>query len=167
MRNLSLVSVVVAIFISILGCADGLDVSAGANVGYGVCDTYGQVCSGESYEAGAFEVVIMPYATDVYGVTVTVTFVDAANGEDVVQTSDLYPGYDGEYWFYSPGAPPEGKVEVQATVYLQYDYGVQGLCDRDPQADMYAYNNGWEVDVDYRYSSDTCFAQADLRDIVD
>lgn len=146
------------------------DISMGGAYGgysYGDCDSYGQICSGESYTDGALEVVILPYATDVYGVTVTVTFVDAANGEDVVQTADLYPGYDGEYWFYSPGAPPEGKVEVVATVYLQYDYGVQGLCDRDPQADMYAYNNGWEVDVDYRYSSDTCYAQADLRDVVD
>ncbi len=166
MRNFSLVSVVVAIIVSILGCGDGLDLSAGANLGYGGCDSYGQVCSGESYTDGAFETQIVPFADDTYGVTVTVTFEDAAAGEDVITTTELYPDAYGEYWFYSPYAPPEGRVEIEVQVYLQYDYSVDGVCNDAPQADVIAYNNGYEIDTDLRGST-PCYVSVDLRDVVD
>lgn len=145
------------------------DISMGGAYGgysYGDCDSYGQVCAGESYQGGAFEAVILPYADYTYGVTVTVTFKDAANGEDVTQTAELYDNGYGEYWFYSPYAPPEGKVEIEAVVYVQMDYAIDAMCDDSAQADTVAYNNGYEVDVDYRGSS-PCYAQADLRDVVD
>mgnify|MGYP007062786747 FL=1 len=137
----------------------------GTGYGYGDCSSYGTICEGQSYEAGAFEALIVPYADYTYGVTVTVTFKDAAAGEDVITTAELTPDYNGEYWFYSPSAPPDGKVEIEAVVYVQADYAIDGMCDDAPAADLVAYNNFYELDVDYRGSS-PCYAKVDLRDVV-
>lgn len=155
----------VSLALSLSACEITAGGSYGSGYGYG-CDSYGQVCEGESFEAGAFEALIVPFADDTYGVTVTVTFEDAASGEDLVVTQELYGDYNGEYWFYSPYAPPEGRVEIEVQVYLQYDYSVDAVCNDAPQADVIAYNNGYEIDTDLRGST-PCYVAIDLRDVVE
>lgn len=155
-----------------LGCGDVTNIhggtSGGVYVGTGDCSNYGDACMGESPYDGAFEFVVLPFDR-AYSVTFEVTFKDAVGGtDDIVETVEVYPDYDQEFWMWSPSAPPTGYVEVRGWVNLEGGSSVPLFCSQAPAGDWAAYNNLYEVQADDHYSSSTgCYAKADLDRIVD
>ena len=156
--------------LSTLACG-GVGGTSGVSGYYnsGGCSQYGETCVGEAPTDGAFELGVFPFdGEDVTSITMVMTYVDLVDGEDVTETLDVYQSYPGEFWVWSPSAPPEGYVEVTATA-VYYDGLEESLfCSQDPAADWAAFKGEWEVEADDRYSSsDGCYVRVNLREMVE
>ena len=177
LETILLAILVVLTLIATTGCFDlgsascGFDLDGnwycdvGDGYGYGTCDPYGPfaatICEGPAYDAGMLEVSTQMKSPE---------FVEVCYDLQYEETSGslCVPVIDGWATISSPGAPPDGDVEVRATAYTNGGTGFQMFTDSDPvDADRYAVVNFWEVDYRTSDSGNDPRMKVELDDIVD
>jgi|GEM_PF-4408905 hypothetical protein len=137
----------------------------GDGYGYGTCDPYGPfvatICEGPAVDAGMLEVSTQVKSPEFVEVCYDMEYEDTVG-------SLCVPVIDGWATISSPGAPPDGRVEVRATAYTNGGTGFRMFTDSDPvDSDRYATVNYWEVDYNTSDSGGDPRMRVELDDIVD
>ena len=141
------------------------EVGAGDGAGYSTCDPVGPfvatICEGPAANSGMLEVSAQMKSPEFVEVCFDLEYEERLG-------SLCVPVINGWATISTPGAPPDGDVEVRATAYTNGGTGFRMFTDSDPvDSDRYAVVNFWEVDTRTSDSGNDPRLKIELDDIVD